>query len=236
MKNLITTFITLFIVSTTAFVQAQSLDEVLNKHYEAIGQEDLLEKETYIIQAKISQMGMELPMLMKMKRPNKFRMEMEMQGQKMIQVYDGAKGWVLAPWMSPEPQALEGPQLQQAMDQADIDGELYGYKDKGHSADLIGKVKVDENEVYRIKLTTKDGIVKNYYLDADSYLVTKVKSKVTAQGQEVEIEQFMGDYDNIEGVMVAKKIETKSPMGTAVITIEDVSFNENIEDAAFEKP
>jgi hypothetical protein len=138
--------------------------------------------------------------------------------------------------MSPDPQALEGPQLQQAMDQADIDGELYGYKDKGHSADLIGKVKVDDNEVYRIKLTTKDGIVKNYYLDADSYLVTKVKSKVNAQGQEVEIEQSMSNYDNIGGVMVAKKIETKSPMGTAVITIEEVSFNENIDDDAFEKP
>lgn len=235
MKKLVFTCFALFaLMLGTAYTQ--TLEDVLQKHYKAVGQNALMDKQTYVISATIKQMGMELPMVMKMKRPDKFRMEMEMQGQKMIQVFNGKEGWMLAPWISSEPQPLEGAQLQQAMDQANIDGELYNFKEKGMTADLIGKVKVDDNEAYRIKLTTSDGTIKNYYLDADTYLISKVKSKVNAQGQEVEVEQNMSDYENTEGVMIAKKIETSSPMGTAEITINDISFNEDLDEATFQKP
>jgi len=88
-------------------------------------------------------MGQELPMEMKMKRPNKFRVEMEMMGQKMVQAYDGEKGWMIAPWLSPDPQALEGDQLKQAMEQTDFEGELYNYKQKGSTVDFVGKVNAD---------------------------------------------------------------------------------------------
>jgi len=236
MKKLALTLFVILGVLLSGNIKAQSLREILDKHFEAVGQKKLIDKKNYVIKARIEQMGMELPMTMKMKRPNKFRMEMEMQGQKMIQVYNGEKGWVLAPWISPEPQALEGPQLRQAMEQADIDGELYNYEEKGHTADLIGKVKLGDNEVYRIKLTTKDGIVKNYYIDADTYLITTVKSTVNAQGQEVEVEQSMGDYDDIGGVLIARKIESKTPMGIAKIIIEQISFDDEIDDAIFDKP
>ena len=235
MKKSVLTFITLLAITAGA-AYAQNLDEVLKKHFNAVGQEKLMDTDTYVIKARIDQMGMQLPMTMKMKRPNKFRMEMEMQGQKMIQVYDGEKGWVVAPWVSPEAQPLDGPQLQQAMDQADIDGELYNFKEKGHTADLIGKVMYNDDEAYRIKLTTKDGLVKNYYLDADTYLVSGVKSTVNAQGQEVEVEQTMNDYEETDGVMIARKIESKTPMGTAAIVIEEVSFGKELDESEFQKP
>lgn len=151
-KSIITFIITLLVASTTG-IQAQTLKEVLDKHFKTIGQEKLAAVKTYSVKATVNQMGMDVPM--EMKRPNKFRMEIEMQGQKMIQVFDGAKGWFIAPWISPEPQKLEGEQLQQALNQADIDGELYNYTLKGHKAELIGKEQQDGKEVYNIKLTTK---------------------------------------------------------------------------------
>ena len=46
------------------------------------------------------------------------------------------------------------------------------------------------------------------------YLVSKVKSKVSAQGQTVDVEQIMSDYKTFDGITMAKKIESKSPMGT----------------------
>ncbi len=110
MKKLIVTTLALFILGLTGFVQAQSLDDVLAKYIKATGLETLANASSFQITAKISQMGMELPMIMKIKKPNKFRMEMEMQGQKMIQAYDGEKGWMIAPWVSPDPQDLSGTQ------------------------------------------------------------------------------------------------------------------------------
>lgn len=236
MKRLILPFLaTLFLAAWTQ-TQAQSLNDVLEKHFAAVGQEKLTSVKTYSVKATVKQMGMEIPMDMKMKRPNKFRMEMEMQGQKMIQVYDGEKGWMIAPWVSSEPQDLSGPQLDQAMSQANIDGELYNYAEKGASATLIGKVNVEGSPMFNIKLTGKDGTEKNYFIDAGSYLIRKVKAKVSAQGQEIEVEQTLNNYKNIDGIMMATSIESKTPMGTATVIFDDIKFGENFDDSIFSKP
>jgi outer membrane lipoprotein-sorting protein len=235
-KKLIVTLIVTLLVASVTGIHAQTLKDVLDRHFKTIGQEKLTAVKTYSVKATVSQMGMELPMEMKMKRPNKFRMEMEMQGQKMIQVYDGEKGWIIAPWVSPEPQELEGAQLQQALDQADIDGELYNYVQKGHKAELIGKEQQDGMEVYNIKLTTKNGDVKNYYIDADKYLIVKAKAIVNAMGQEVEVVQRMSDYKNIDGVLMATTIESETPMGTGRVILSEIKFNQDIDDAIFKQP
>ena len=201
-----------------------------------MGRKKLIEVKTYSVKATVNQMGMEVPMEMKMKRPNKFRMEMDMQGQKMIQVYDGEKGWFIAPWISPEPQELEGAQLQQALDQADIDGELYNYAQKGHKAELIGKEQQDGLEVYNIKLTTKSGDVKNYYIDAKNYIIVKAKAKVNTMGQEVEVVQHMSDFKNIDGVLMATTIESETPMGSGKVVMNEIKFNQEINDDIFKQP
>ena len=234
MKKLILTTLAVFVIAV--FSYGQTLDEVLAKHFKAVGQEKLASVNTFSIKAKINQMGMDLPMEMKMKKPGKFRLDMDMQGQKMIQAFDGENGWMIAPWVSPEPQDLDGDQLNQAKSQADMEGELYNYAAKGHMADLIGKVKDGDKIVFQIKLTTEDGNIRNYFIDAESYLITKVKAIISAMGQTVEIEQRMMDYKEIEGIKMAMKIESDSPMGTALVIMEEIKFNEEIDDSIFKRP
>ena len=228
--------ISIFLAAVVTVSQAQTLDDILKKHFDAVEQKKLMAVKTYTIKAKVSQMGMEIPMDMKIKSPNKFRMDMEMQGQTMVQAFDGEKGWMIAPWISNEVQDLSGAQLDQAKAQADLEGELYNYAQKGHSADLIGKVKVGDKDAYRIKLAHKDGNVRNYFLDADTYLVAKVQAKIEAMGQTADVEQRMLEYKDIDGVKVATKIESDSPMGTATITISEIVFNKDIDDAVFARP
>jgi outer membrane lipoprotein-sorting protein len=217
-------------------MHAQSLDKVLEKHFEVVGQEKLAALQSFVLNAKISQMGMEMPMVMKMKKPNKFRMEIDMQGQKMIQAFDGEKGWMIAPWISSDPQDLAGDELKMAMDQADMEGELYNYEKKGHSAELIGKVNSDGTEAYRIKLTTKDGTVKNYFIDAKTYLVLKTKATISAMGQSVDVETKMMDYKEIDGIKMAMKMESSTPMGIHTVIVEEVKLNEKIDDSIFARP
>ncbi len=236
MKKLIITTLAILIIASMNFVQAQSLDDVLKKHFKAVGQDKLVAAKSYYMKAKLSQMGMDLPMEMKMKRPNKFRVEMEMQGQKMIQAFDGEKGWMIAPWISPDPQVLEGDQLKQAMEQADFEGELYNYKQKGHTVDFMGKVSADGKEAYKIKLTAKDGSVKNYFIDAKTNLIFKVKAKVSAGGQEIEVDQLLSDYKDFDGIKMATKMESKTPMGNVSITVVEFKINEKFDDAIFAQP
>jgi len=236
MRKLIVITLVFVLVSGINVAKAQSLEDVLNKHFKAVGQDKLVAAQTFFLKAKISQMGMELPMEMRMERPNKFRVETDMQGQKMIQAYDGEKGWMIAPWISTEPQELAGEQLKQAMGQADFEGELYNYEAKGHTVDFVGKVNADGIEAYKIKLTTEDGSIKSYFIDAKTNLILKVKAKVSANGQEVEVEQKMSDYKDFGGIFMATKMESITPMGNMSIMIEEFKVNQKFEDAIFERP
>jgi len=236
MKKSVITVIAIIIVAFVNVAQAQSVNEVLDKHFKAVGQEKLVAVQSFYIKAKVSQMGMEMPMEMKIKKPEMFIITINMQGQKMIQAFDGQKGWMIAPWVSPDPQELTGEQLTQAKQQVDMNGELYDYEKKGSTAELGGKVNVDGKDVYRIKLTTKDGNVKDYFIDANTYYISKVKAKVSAQGQSVDVEQIMSDFKTIDGITMPMKVETKSPMGTAIILMEEIKYNENFDNAIFKQP
>jgi hypothetical protein len=143
---------------------------------------------------------------------------------------------MIVPMMSPDPQVLDGAQLEQAKEQANMEGELYNYEKKGCTAEMAGKVNIDGKEMFRIKLTDKNGDLKDYFIDANTYLISKVKAKVSAQGQTIDVEQIMGDYKTIDGITMAMKIESKSPMGSAIITMEEIKFNEKFDDAIFKQP
>lgn len=216
--------------------KAQTLEKVLEKHYAATGVEKLADVKTYSVKAKMSMMGMEMPMTIQVKNPDKFRMNMEAMGQKTVSAFDGDKGWMINPMMGEGVKDLEGDQLKQAMSQTDLEGELYNYAKKGSSAELIGKVNADGKPAFRIKLTDKEGTVKDYFIDAETYLVTKMKAKVEAMGQSMEVETKMVEYQEVDGIMMAKKIEVVTPMGTQTIFMEDIKLNEPIDDSVFTRP
>ena len=236
MKKSIFTIVVIIISVLFNIAQAQSLDDILDKHFKAVGQDKLIAAKTIKVKAKVSQMGMDMPLEMNIKKPDKFLVIVDMQGQKMIQAFDGEKGWMIAPWVSTEPQDLAGDQLIQAQQQADLEGELFNYQQKGSTAEFAGKVNIDGKDAYRIILNTKDGNSKDYFIDADSYYITKVKAKIDAQGQTMEVEQTLSDFKTFNGITMPTKISSKTPVGTAVILFEDVKFNEDMDDSIFNRP
>jgi outer membrane lipoprotein-sorting protein len=113
-------------------IQAQDLDEILQSHYEAVNNDALAKVQTIHMTGKSGRMGQMFNFEIWQSRPNKFRMEVDIQGQKMIQVYDGENGWVVAPWTGTlDPQELGPTELKQFKEQADIDGELWNWEEKG---------------------------------------------------------------------------------------------------------
>lgn len=232
-KTFILTALVLFVF---AGLQAQTVDEVLAKNYQATGQSKMADVKTYYVKAKMSMMGMDMPMTIQMKKPDKFRINMEVMGQKIEQGFDGENGWMRNPMTGGGITDLKGAELNQAMQQADLEGELYNYKEKGHSAELIGKVNSDGKEAYRIKFTNADGSVKDYYIDANTYLVSKIKAKVEQMGQTMDVETKVLDYKDINGIKVGSKLEVETPMGTQSMVMEEVKFNEPMDDSIFARP
>ena len=236
-KPIVTTLVTVFVFLTNIAV-AQTLDEILNNHFKAIGQDKLTAAKSVYIKANVNQMGNDIQMEMKVKRPDKLLINMEMQGQKITQAFDGEKGWMIVPGMGSEPQELTGEMLAQLKQQPEsiIESDFYNYKEKGSTIDFIGKVNADSNEAYRIKLTTSDGNTNDYFIDTNTYLIKKILAKVSSGGQSVEVEQKLSDYKTIDGITMPLKIEQNSPVGIITIAIDEIRFNENFDDSIFEQP
>ena len=238
MKTLTFKTLVILLILMANFAGAQTVDNILKKHFEAVGQEKLMAAKNIYIKAKVNRMGMDIPMEMKVKRPDKFSIRMEVQGQIVTQIYDGEKGWLIAPGLSLEPQELTGDMLEQAKKQPEslLEGDLYDYDKKGSTAAFLGKVNLNGTEAFRIKLTTSDGNEMEFFMNTNTYLIEKANATISSGDQSVEVEQLMSNYKTFDGITLPLKIEQKSPIGNATIIVEDVRFDENFDDSIFKKP
>ena len=96
MKQLtIFTFILAFVLTGfTSAAQEKKRDEILSKHFKAVGQKKLENVESIKMMGSTQTQGQEFKFTMYLKEPNKIRNEVPMQGQKMIQAFDGENGWM----------------------------------------------------------------------------------------------------------------------------------------------
>lgn len=226
----------------TAFVsgyaQDAKLDDVLNAYYKATGLEKLKEWNSFQLSGKTIAQGMEFPFKMITKRPGKLRIEAEVQGNKMIQAFDGTSGWNVIPWSgSSAPQDMTADQVKSMKEQADMEGALYNWKEKGHKAELIGKEDLEGTPVYLVKLTKANGDVDTYYIDAENYILLKTKAKVMIQGNETESESQFTNYKDINGVLMAGTITSKVKEQTvSQVVVEKTEVNIPVSDSLFVKP
>jgi outer membrane lipoprotein-sorting protein len=222
--------------------QAQTADEIIAKNIEAKGGLDKL-KAVQSIRITGKMMvgpGMEAPMVIEMARPHKVRMEFTFQGMTGIQAYDGKGGWSVMPFMGKkEPEPMSADDLKQAEDQADIDGPLVDYKEKGNQVEYLGKDEIEGTPVHKLKVTKKNGDVQTLYLDADSYLEIKAEGKSKVRGQEIEGETTFGDYKEVGGLVMAHSIQSKMKGGQGpgqTITFEKIEVNPEIPASRFDMP
>ncbi|MGH2628321.1 MAG: LolA family protein [Anaerolineales bacterium] len=227
--------------AVTGLAQAQTADELVAKNIQAHGGSDKIKSvQSMRMTGKILGGGMEMPMVMEFKRPNSMRMEFTVQGMTGIQAYDGTTGWVVMPFAGKkEPEKISGEDLKAMEDQADIDGPLVDYKEKGHQVEYLGKVDMEGTPAHKLKVTKKNGDVVTVYLDADAFLEIKAEGKSVRRGQEVEFETVYGDYKDVGGGLVlphSLEIKPKgSPQGQNVV-IEKVELNPEIAADRFAMP
>lgn len=228
---------TLF-TAATAF--AQTLDEVLQNHFQAIGQQQVTNLKSITFTGKVIVQGgmIEIPMSMTQKRPNMMKTESTFQSQQFIEAYDGKIGWSINPFAGQlEPQLMNEDQTRSTKLQADIDGALYNYAEKGFKAELQGTEDMEGSKVYKIVLTNELGEQFTYYIDADSYVMLKSKSKIKVQGNDMESETYFSNYKQVEGIAFPYSMETKMQGQTvSQIVIEEVKLNPEIDNAIFAMP
>ena len=223
------------------FASAQSVDELIAKNIQAHGgMEKLKSIETVRTTGKyIFPGGFRGDLVQENKRPDKVREENIVQGAADIVAYDGKTSWEINPFQGrKDPQLLSEDDSKALIEDADIDGQLIDYKEKGHKAEFVGHDPVEGTDCYKIKLTLKNGTVRYYYLDTDSYLELKIETQRMIRGAIQDTESYFGDYEQVNGIYFAFAFESgeKGSQNRAKMTVEKIEINVPLDDKRFELP
>lgn len=212
-------------------VTAQTADEIVNKHIAALGgAEKLASLKTVKMEGNMSTQGIDVAITLTKKHMAGLRMDMEIMGTSNYQMATPTQGWVFMPVMQQtEPQAMDAEQIKSVQSQLDIQGALFNYKEKGFTIEALGTEKVDGKDVYKLKVI-KEGKDVFYFIDAASNFIVKTSSKISAQGQEMDVETTFADYkQNADGYWFSYTNTTTQ--GT--ITFDKITSNLPVDDKLF---
>jgi hypothetical protein len=220
---------------------AQTAEELVAKNIAARGGADKLKAITSLVQDNsLAVQGMELSMKMTTLTGKGFRTELDVMGSPMVTAIDGNTGWAILPSVvggSGNAEDLPSDQLKGAIEELDPVGSLFNYQQKGSTIELVGKEQVNGKDAFNLKVTNKNGYVKNIYLDATTFLEIKTKATINQAGQEFVQEAFLSNYKEVEGIKFAFSQEMTSPMGgTMTMTCNKIVLNSPVDTAIFKKP
>jgi len=219
---------------------SQSLDDIIAKYVEAHGGSAKLEAvQTRRLSGELIISSLHVKVVQENKRPAKVREESTLQGFTQVQAYDGKTGWQVDPTQGrKQAQLMSADDSKPLQVDADMDGPLINYKQKGHTAELIGRDPVEGTDCYKIKLTLKNGDIRVYYLDADSFLEIKLETQTNIRGSIQESETYFGDYEKVDGLYFPFAVETgqKGDPNRVRIDFDKVELNVPIDDGKFAVP
>ena len=220
--------------------RGQSVDEVISKNIQAHGGlEKIRTVKTMRSSGKVNFGGFEARFMQENLRPDKVREETIIQGLAQVQGYDGKTGWQVNPFQGrKDAELLSADDLKSLQEDSDIDGPLVDYKSKGHTAQLLGHDSVEGTDCFKVKITLKNGDVRVYYFDADSFLELKIESQNNIRGTVQYSETFYGDYEQVNGIYYPFEYEQgqKGSSSRAKFTVEKIEINIPLAESLFAMP
>jgi hypothetical protein len=219
-------------------------EQIVNKNVEARGGlRAWREIQTMTIAGKMDAGGkqnVQLPFVMRLKRPRMSRLEIDFAGKTALQVYDGKNGWKVRPFLGrSEVEPYTAAELEVAAEQAELDGLLIDHEAKGIKVELTGEESVEGHDAYKLKITMRDEQVRHLWVDAHTFLEVKIEGfPRKLNGKMHSVETYYRNYASVGGLMIPFVLETvvEKVKPSRKITIETVTLNPILDDRAFAKP
>ena len=183
--------------------------------------------------------AVQLPYRLELKRPHKSRLEIDFQGQTAVQVYDGKEGWKLQPYLGrSKPVPFTPDELKLAGNEPELDGWLIGAATNGTRVSMDRTETVEGRSTYRLKLQLKNGDIRHVWVDAGTFLETRVDGKRKFNGKVRTTYTYFRDYRTVDGVSIPHLLETtiEGQRSTDKIVIDKVVINPELPNSRFAMP
>jgi outer membrane lipoprotein-sorting protein len=228
-------------------VQAQTADEIVEKHLAAVGGRAALSKLTSQVATgtvAISAQGADIggSIEISKKAPNKSRTLMKLDvsalgaGEMIVdQRCDGKTAFASNSLQGDR--EITGSQLQNMLN-ASFPSPLLTYKEAGGKVELQGQDKAGGRPAFVLLYTPKAGPAAKLFIDAETFLVVRTVTTldVPAAGGSVEQTTEVGDYRVVDGVKTAFSVTVSGPTQTVAIALSKVEFNVPLDESIFSRP
>jgi photosystem II stability/assembly factor-like uncharacterized protein len=172
-------------------------------------------------------------------RPGRLREEITLQGLTAVDAWDGKDAWSVQPFGGRrDPERISADEARARAQDADFEGPLVGWREKGHAVESLGAEDVDGTPALKLRVTLKDGDVVTIFLDPDLFLTIREARKRMVRGTEQLQESDFGSYGPVAGVLFPLSIESGPPNRPrmAKLTIEQAEADVEIDPALFGFP
>lgn len=214
-------------------LNAQSLEDIISKYGVANKLDKIKDFKTLKITAKTSVMGMDMPMEMWMKNPNKFKSVTSFNGQEIVQVFDGEKGYMINPMAgSTEPVEMTADQLKDVARSNMFNNYMAQYLKDGKLT-LEGEDNVNGKPVFKVKAALEGGNSATMFIDKSTYLLLKTVADVNQGGMAMTVESFPSEYTETNGILLPMKTTTSTSGMEIVTTFTKVEVDIPMEDTVF---
>jgi outer membrane lipoprotein-sorting protein len=231
-----------FLFAFPMVLAAQTADDVINAYLKARGG---LAKIKAVQTERVTGVitfapGVEGPFFVERKRPQKMHMEITVNGQSLIRVYDGkSAGWIYNPFApNASVAAMSAEDLAGIADEADFEGPFVDYKAKGNQIEYAGKEQIDGKIVQKLKLTAKQGDVSYFYFDASTGLLMKWQGMRKVGDKELPWETYFRDFREVDGLKYPFLVESAAVDSDQIqkITATKIETNIPLNESQFAKP
>lgn len=215
---------------------AQNLDKILETHFAAIGQENLLAMRSIFM--KVREMdgftaGKTYEVTKKV--PNKIRIAGMWQEQTYVKAFDGQEAWKTAPWtgeLTPQPMTKE--EKNTLLVNVGIGSPLYDYG-LGNTLALIGSERADDSNHYVIRSTMPSGYYVDYLIDKKDHLIHLARIYDQDQNDQVERQVIFKNYKDLGGVSIPFGFEHRLEDRVYDVVIDDIIFGQGAPNSVFQK-
>ncbi len=214
-------------------LNAQSLEDIISKYTVANKLDKISSFQTIKISAKTAVMGMDMPMEIWMKNPNKFKSVTSFNGQDIVQVFDGEKGYMVNPMAgSSEPVEMTADQVKEVGRSNMFNNYMVQYMKDGKLT-LEGEDNVNGKPAFKVKASLDGGNSAMMFIDKSTYLILKTVADVNQGGMAMTVESFPSEYTETSGILLPMKTTTSASGMEIVTTFTKVEVDVPIEDSVF---
>lgn len=237
-KFFATTFVFVALVSST---MAQSVNEIVDKHIAAMGGLDKWNAlKSVEMKTSFSIQGMDIENKIVIFNKKGLRSDISVMGQTITTAIDGDQGWMVRPTMmggTGEAEDMPNALVRQTKAQTNLGGSLLNAKSVGDTISLVGKETLDGAEVLKLRIADKKGEVYYVYVSPNTYYVLKSTGFSNIQGKKTEINVTYSNFKTIDGLVFPHTMETPSPMGGDMMTVETtaITLNPKVDEAILKK-